>query len=375
MITAEIEKMEEASYYHWLYTIPGIGKVSMKKILTVTSPKQLYEEGSGILQNILSEKKCQCIEQHRRPEYVIKEWKKIREEGINVLYHGGEGYPTKLLLIPDPPLVLYQKGQKNLWDRPSVAVVGARNCSAYGKMTAKELGKKLALNGIVTVSGMARGIDGICQWNSLEAGGNSIGVLGSGVQVCYPSENYSLYRRLQTEGCLLSESLPYTQPAQGLFPPRNRIISGLADLLVVVEAREKSGTLITVDMALEQGKEVYCVPGRLTDDLSKGCNYLIKMGAGIILSVDEFVEEICHQLITTYKKEKKMILEDREEKEDSLENKILSVLDVTPLFLEEIWQRLLEISVISLSELMDSLLCLQIQQKIGQDGQYYYRLS
>lgn len=369
------EQMEEACYYHWLYRIPGVGKVSLKKILAVASPRQLYEKGSENLHNILDEKKCSSIEQHRRPEYLIKEWKRIQEEKINVLYYGGKGYPSKLLPIPDPPLILYQKGKMDLWDLPTVAVVGARNCSLYGKMMAKELGKKLALNGIVTVSGMARGIDGICQWHSLEGGGNSIGVLGSGVQVCYPQENYPLYERLHTEGCLLSESPPYTKPSHGLFPPRNRIISGLADLLVVVEAREKSGTLITVDMALEQGKEVYCVPGRLTDDLSKGCNYLIKMGAGIILSVDEFVEEICRQLITTYKKEEKTILEDGEEKEDSLENKILSVLDVTPLFLEEIWQRLSEISVISLSELMDSLLCLQIQQKIGQDGQYYYRLS
>jgi len=201
-------------------------------------------------------------------------------------------YPEKLRNIPDMPAGLYVRGNLPVDKGITVAVIGARDCSDYGKYVAEGLGNFLGRSGVTVVSGMARGIDGISQWAALEAGGTSVGVLGCGVDICYPAGNRALYDRLLEQGTLLSEYPPGTPPRPMNFPARNRIVSGLADAVVVVEARSKSGTLITVDMALEQGREVFVVPGRVTDRLSDGCNRLIKQGAGILLSPEELLEEL-----------------------------------------------------------------------------------
>ena len=200
-------------------------------------------------------------------------------------------YPYYLKEVFDAPYGMYVKGQIPQ-TKKIVAIVGARRCSAYGKKMAQELAYLLGKQGYVVISGMARGIDGIAQRAACEAGGVSFAVLGCGVDVCYPSQNQPLYDKLLETGGILSAYTPGTAPNASLFPPRNRIVSGLADAVVVVEARQKSGTLITVDMALEQGREVYVVPGRLTDRLSDGCNRLLKQGAGILLSPEEFVREL-----------------------------------------------------------------------------------
>lgn len=204
-------------------------------------------------------------------------------------------YPRRLLEIPQAPKQLYVRGKLPEEGVPSVAVIGARDCSYYGQEVAKRLGRLFGENGIQVISGMARGIDGIGQQAALQAGGSSFAVLGCGADICYPRQNQDLYDRLCKQGGVISEYEWGTPPRAGYFPPRNRIVSGLADAVIVVEARKKSGTLITVDMALEQGKEVYAVPGRLVDDLSSGCNYLIKNGAGILLDMEEFMEELWKQ--------------------------------------------------------------------------------
>ena len=201
-------------------------------------------------------------------------------------------YPEKLRNIPDMPAGLYIRGKFPVEKGITVAVIGARDCSDYGKHVAEELGSFLGRSGVTVVSGMARGIDGISQWAALEAGGTSIGVLGCGVDVCYPAGNRALFDRLLEQGTILSEYPPGTPPRSMNFPARNRIVSGLADAVVVIEARSKSGTLITVDMALEQGREVFVVPGRVTDRLSDGCNRLISQGAGILLSPEELLKEL-----------------------------------------------------------------------------------
>jgi DNA processing protein len=175
---------------------------------------------------------------------------------------------------------------------PTVALIGARDCSEYGRNVASRLGFVFGQKGIQVISGMARGIDGISQEAAVDAGGTSYAVLGSGVDVCYPTGNRRLYEKLKVSGGILSEYPPGTKALAHHFPPRNRIVSGLADAVIVVEARAKSGTLITVDMALEQGREVYVVPGRITDDLSVGCNRLVKMGAGLLLDTEEFLDEL-----------------------------------------------------------------------------------
>ena len=181
-------------------------------------------------------------------------YREMQEEGIELLTISDRDYPERLRVIPDAPYGLFVRGKLPAEDIPAVAVIGARECSEYGKYVARELGNALGHHGVVVVSGMAKGIDGISQEAALEGGGISLG----------PKN----------------------------FPPRNRIVSGLADAVVVVEARVRSGTLITVDMALEQGREVYVVPGRVTDRLSDGCNGLIKQGAGVVLSPESFYEEL-----------------------------------------------------------------------------------
>ncbi|MCI9674986.1 MAG: DNA-protecting protein DprA [Lachnospiraceae bacterium] len=201
-------------------------------------------------------------------------------------------YPDKLKNIPDAPAGLYVRGKVPAESEITVAVVGARDCSEYGRYVAEELGSFLGKSGVTVVSGMARGIDGISQWAALEAGGTSIGILGCGVDICYPARNRALFDRLSEQGTIISEYPPGTPPRPMNFPARNRIVSGLADAVVVIEARCRSGTLITVDMALEQGKEVFVVPGRVTDRLSDGCNRLIKQGAAIMLSPEELLEEL-----------------------------------------------------------------------------------
>jgi DNA processing protein len=179
-------------------------------------------------------------------------------------------------------------------DDLNVAIVGARQCSQYGSYVATELAKELADAKITLISGMARGIDGISQEAAVQKNGSVYAVLGSGVDVCYPRSNAGLYEKLciSPDCGVLSEYAPGTAARAALFPPRNRIISGLSDVIVVVEACLKSGTLITVDMALEQGKEVYAVPGRVTDRLSDGCNKLIREGATPFWSPAEFIREI-----------------------------------------------------------------------------------
>lgn len=223
----------------------------------------------------------------QEPEQIGEE---LARAGISFISALEQGFPEKLKEIPDPPFGIYFKGSMPSEKEPAAAIIGARLASGYGKEQARRFGRQIGARGIAVISGMARGIDGISQKAALDAGGKSYAVLGCGVDICYPEENRELYERLQQEGGVLSEYPPGTLPMAKLFPPRNRIISGLADLVLVIEARKRSGTLITVDMALEQGREVYALPGRVSDALSDGCNRLIRQGAGPATCPEDVLE-------------------------------------------------------------------------------------
>ena len=357
----------EEMYYYWLHNVPGIGRITFCKILEYMSPKELYECNTEKIM-FLTEKQKIKIRESKRYWDVFKEWELLKNRGIHIWALGEKSYPEKLSHISDPPPILYHKGKTDIYNRPSVAVIGARACSNYGYLAAKELGKELAAAGIIIVSGMARGIDSICQKAGLEWCGESIGVLGSGVEICYPPENQKLFEQLQSQGALVSENLPFTKPSAGLFPLRNRIISGLADIVVVVESREKSGTQITVDMALEQGKEVYAMPGRITDPVSRGCNKLIKQGAGVVLSPKEFVEEIVPMLKIKYQKNKFSInsLLSRKEK------MVTDILEVSLKTIEEIYQEAKKRdSEITLNKVMEIVLEMQMKKMVKEEGGYY----
>jgi DNA processing protein len=203
-------------------------------------------------------------------------------------------FPKRLKAIFDPPPALYLRGSggAELLERRAVAVVGARSCSPYGAQVARMLGRELAAADLVVISGLARGIDGEAHRGALEAGGLTVGVLGCGIDRDYPAVNASLSRRMEGEGLVVSEYEPGVEPAPWRFPARNRIIAGLSEAVVVVEARERSGALITADFALEEGREVFSVPGEITSALSIGTNALLKLGATPLTGVDDVLDAL-----------------------------------------------------------------------------------
>ncbi|MCL2377262.1 MAG: DNA-processing protein DprA [Defluviitaleaceae bacterium] len=203
-----------------------------------------------------------------------------------ISYKHGD-YPKRLATIPDAPLGIFVMGRLPKPDKPAVAIVGARDNTQYGRQAAEMLAGELAAAGVVVVSGMARGLDAKAHSAALAAGGETCAVLPCGVDVCYPAENHKLYRQIPDNGCLVTEHFPGFRPQKWSFPARNRIIAGMADVLVVIEAGAKSGTLTTVDHALAQGKDVFAVPGRITDKKSAGTNELIKQGAHMLTAPED----------------------------------------------------------------------------------------
>lgn len=215
----------------------------------------------------------------------------LQKQEISLVTWKDADYPRKLRWITDVPYALYYKGSL-VPDCAAVSVVGARKCSEYGRQTAFALGRSLAQNGIPVISGMAFGIDSEGHSGALKGGGKTWAVLGCGVDICYPSRSRRLYEQIPASGGgILSEFPPGTPPLPVNFPIRNRIISGLGDITVVVEAKLRSGSLITADFAMEQGKEVMAVPGRICDPWSAGTNHLISQGAGILTDVGQFLKD------------------------------------------------------------------------------------
>lgn len=234
----------------------------------------------------------------------FSEWREAEQEarlalaaGARILPFSAAEYPERLRMIPDPPPLLYVKGEMLEADARAVAVVGARSASDYGIRITGELCHGLASLGFTVISGMARGIDGAAHGAALEAGGRTIGVLGSGVDVIYPPEHEELYRKINQHGAVVSELPMGAPPLSYNFPGRNRLISGLSLGVVVVEATEKSGSLITAGLALEQGREVFAVPGEAGASRSRGPHRLIRQGAKLVESVEDIVEEIAPQLL------------------------------------------------------------------------------
>ncbi len=287
----------EIPYFLWLSKVGDIGVKTYTKMQShFGAPSQVYSASYEKLESsgVFTKKQLERIERLRRNYCVREEYERMLNLGISIIPREDARFPERLLDIPSSPIVLFSKGQPLNINGPIVSVIGARECSFYGTQVAIRLGELLAKYNITLVSGMARGIDSISQEACVNAGGNSIAVLGGGVDVLYPKESAKLYDTLSRKGTIISEYPPGTEPMPSYFALRNRIISGLSDVVCVVEAKEKSGTMITVDSALEQGREVYAVPGKITDITSKGCNQLIKQGAGMILDVEEFVMELAN---------------------------------------------------------------------------------
>lgn len=272
--------MKERDYCFLLAGMEGFSPLILRRLLGLYGgAEQVFKQESLPVsegrQAAFAAGKAQAAERLRQRD----QWEKA---GIRWCWYGDPEYPARLSVLPDSPLGLYYRGRLPEEDIPAVAIVGARRCSPYGRAMAERFGKGLGERGIQIISGMALGVDGHAQQAALDAGGRSFGILGCGVDICYPPSHQKLYETLAEKGGLISELPPGTPPLAHHFPLRNRLIAAFSDLLLVLEAREKSGSLITVDQALEQGKDVLALPGRVGDELSAGCNQLIRQGAGLL---------------------------------------------------------------------------------------------
>lgn len=214
------------------------------------------------------------------------------QAGLVILPFQASGYPERLRQIPDPPIVLWIRGCVQALDAPAVAIVGSRTATPTGISVATRLGRELSAAGLVVVSGLARGVDAAAHRGALDGSGRTVAVLGSGADVIYPAEHASLARQILERGAIVSELAPGTPPRPGHFPLRNRIISGLARAVVVVEASLKSGSLITAKAALEQGRDVLAVPGNVISGRHRGCHALIKDGARLVETVEDVLDEL-----------------------------------------------------------------------------------
>lgn len=220
------------------------------------------------------------------------ELERLARLGFRFLARSDLGFPQLLRAIHDPPPGLFVRGEEEIavLARPAVAIVGARACSAYGRQIARSIGRELAAAGLVVVSGLARGVDSEAHRGALEAFGKTVAVLGCGIDRDYPAANRELARQVAATGLVVSEYAPGVEPAPWRFPARNRIVAGLCAATVVVEARERSGALITADFALEEGREVFAVPGEITSALSAGSNALLRLGATPLTRAEDVLE-------------------------------------------------------------------------------------
>ena len=343
---------------YWLYLSRVKGMESGRRRILLDmlgTPEEIYKAGEAVLRSIplLEDFHIGQLLDYRNTDYE-KELESFTKKGIGFVTVDEKEYPGRLRDIPDAPPFLFYKGELPGQDKPSVAMVGSRKCSIYGREMCLKFSESLAAAGIEIISGMAAGVDGFAHRGAIKAGGKTYAVLGCGVDVCYPAMNRDIFDtlsgkqdRIRTDktesdgenvksyGGIISEYYPGDKALPYNFPQRNRIISGLCDILLVVEAGKKSGTFITVDHALEQGREIFAIPGRIGDTVSDGCNSLIKNGAMMATEPDDIIEELKNHyemLLTVEKKKKKTV----KEKLSGEEKEVYDRLEPVPIGINEI---------------------------------------
>lgn len=377
-----------------LINMKGIGNQSFLKLVECAgSAQRALDLSEGELKEILGQKMVMDFLRGREnliQESIVRYEKNFE---LNFVPYTSDEYPSRLKCISNPPACLYIKGDLPDEQKPAVAIIGARACSEYGKKVAEHFGKQMGSYGVQVISGMAKGIDGIAQRGAILGGGHTFGILGCGVDICYPPENQDLYCDIIQSGGLISEYPAKTEAQSAFFPQRNRIISGLADILLVIEARKRSGTYITVTQALEQGKEVFVVPGRITDALSEGCNYLLSQGAGVAIDPTIIIEELNNRL-SFYRLNKKEgggrkcgtdsnaaasegwnDIKEKEtvEKETTLGLReiIQKELDITPIAMETLYEKVRINTSISIEQFILELTKMQMAGIVVSIGNYY----
>ncbi len=358
---------EEMQYWLRWNRVPGIGSIRFFKLLQeFGNMKDAWHAPLSRLQPLIGEKAAASLRQTRAwdPE---RELRSLGQQGFWVVCHPDENYPAPLRKIADPPPLLYGVGQFSQGDDIAIAVVGTRNPSPQGEYIAQELAMNLSHQGLTIVSGMARGIDSQAHLGALEAQGRTIAVLGCGLDIVYPPENRDLMERIVAQGAVVSEYPLKTQPLAQNFPARNRIISGLSLGVVVVEAAQDSGSLITAGFAVEQGREVFAVPGNIGSDGSKGPHKLLKQGAKLVEDYRDILAELAIPHL-----EMAEVAAAQIDSFSPSEQKILGVMSREPLHVDQILRRV----ALAPAELNAVLIQLELKGVVKRfPGQLYLRLK
>lgn len=324
-------EQEKAILRLWLTGIKGVGIKTQKRLLSFFGDEAgIYNASYSELAGVVPSEKAEKIAGNKSLAGAEKLYDAYVERDIKIIYPGHEYYPEKLLHIYDYPELLFVKGDAACVKMAGIAVVGSRNPTIYGSETAAYFAAHFAGEDVCTISGLARGIDSAAHKGAIDGGGKTVAVLGCGINVTYPRENAELYARIEKNGAILSEYGFDVEPLQGQFPMRNRIISGISDGVLVVEARKKSGSLITADCALEQGRQVYALPGRIFDLCSEGTNNLIKQGAMCVTNPSDIIFDLYgrEEESNTFEKEETNLTEE--------EKNIYSRIGLEPVFIDDI---------------------------------------
>jgi DNA processing protein len=324
--------MDQRKYWVGFNLVKGIGSVRIQAMLDRFGSLELaWQAPVDVLRSAgLSEKIITNLIKIRSEIDIDKILEKIDGLGIQVITRLDENYPRLLKEIDQPPPVLYIKGSFTLKDDWAVAIVGTRRVTSYGRQVASEVANQLARQGVTIVSGLARGVDSIAHDAAIRAGGRTIAVLGCGVDRVYPPEHRSLAEKVISQGALISDYPPGTPPDSANFPPRNRIISGLSRATIVVEAGETSGALITATFSIEQGRDVFAVPGGIYSVQSKGTNFLIQQGARPLLNIGEIFEALNFERIGEQRAARSYL------PESETEAHLLKILGREPIYIDEI---------------------------------------
>jgi len=276
-----------------LACVHGLGRVHARKLLdALATAEAVFREGPAFLDAAGEHAMAAALRKGPDDTNVARALRWREAAGHELLTWNSERYPGLLREIADPPLALYARGRIELLHAPAIAIVGSRNATAQGRSDAFQIARALSSAGLCVVSGLALGIDASAHAGALESAASSTAVLGTGIDQVYPAANRPLYRRLEVEGCLLTELPPGTPPLKGNFPVRNRLISGLARGVLVIEAAMQSGSLVTAKSALGQGREVFAMPGSIHSPLSRGCHSLLCQGAKLTETAEDVLSEL-----------------------------------------------------------------------------------
>ena len=339
--------MSNNKYWIWLGNVAGLGHVKLKQLLeSYETAENIYNLTASQIDDIPGiNDKLKLSLKNKGLDYVEGIIEDCRVKGIDIITITDEKYPKKLAYIYDPPIVLYKKGKDFCYDElASIAIVGTRKATPYGLATAENFARDLSLNGMTVISGMAEGVDSAAHKGAIKAGCPTIAILGTGVDICYPRFNQELYEYIINYGAVISEYPPGTGAHPGHFPARNRIISGISEATLVVEADLKSGSLITADMANDQGKDVFAIPNNINAPKARGTNQLIKEFAYMATCVSDILE---HYLIKypeqLYQKPEKKISDAEYEKAvnnlSDDEKSVIECLSEKPIYIDEILRK------------------------------------